>query len=119
MRLRLLLLAAASPLCMTAAQAHAETVISTAVTTPLATATAANGGPDDLSVAAAGSVKPTSGTAVTLNSNNRLTVEGAVAIQNADNATAVLIQGGRIKMRSPPKVLTGNFRPSQLSFFLS
>ena len=28
-------------------------------------------------------------------------------------------QGGRIKMRSPPKVLTGNFRPSQLSFFLS
>ena len=28
-------------------------------------------------------------------------------------------QGGRIKMRSPPKVLAGNFRPSQLSFFLS
>ena len=95
MRLRLLLLAAASPLCMTAAKAHAETVITTAVTTPLATATAANGGPDDLRVAATGSVKSTSGTAVTLNSNNRLTVEGAVAIQNADNATAVLVQGGR------------------------
>ena len=31
----------------------------------------------------------------------------------------LLYQGGRIKMRSPPKVLTGNFRPSQLSFFLS
>ena len=31
----------------------------------------------------------------------------------------VPLQGGRIKMRSPPKVLTGNFRPSQLSFFLS
>ena len=30
-----------------------------------------------------------------------------------------VLQGGRIKMRSPPKVLTGNFRPSQLSFFLS
>ena len=30
-----------------------------------------------------------------------------------------ITQGGRIKMRSPPKVLTGNFRPSQLSFFLS
>ena len=29
------------------------------------------------------------------------------------------VQGGRIKMRSSPKVLTGNFRPSQLSFFLS
>lgn len=95
MRLRLLLLAAASPLCMTAAQASAETVISAAVTTPLATATAANGGPDDLRVAAAGSVKPTGGAAVTLNSNNKLTVEGAVALQNADNAAAVLIQGGR------------------------
>ena len=28
-------------------------------------------------------------------------------------------QGGRIKMRSPPKVLTGSFHPSQLSSFLS
>ena len=34
-------------------------------------------------------------------------------------AHAFRYQGGRIKMRSPPKVLTGNFRPSQLSFFLS
>ena len=34
-------------------------------------------------------------------------------------AKAQTKQGGRIKMRSPPKVLTGNFRPSQLSFFLS
>ena len=32
---------------------------------------------------------------------------------------SITCQGGRIKMRSPPKVLTGNFRPSQLSFFLS
>ena len=36
-----------------------------------------------------------------------------------ENAKTVKVQGGRIKMRSPPKVLTGNFRPSQLSFFLS
>ena len=36
-----------------------------------------------------------------------------------DEVRPVRIQGGRIKMRSPPKVLTGNFRPSQLSFFLS
>ena len=34
-------------------------------------------------------------------------------------AQQLLAQGGRIKMRSPPKVLTGNFRPSQLSSFLS
>ena len=35
------------------------------------------------------------------------------------NPYFMMTQGGRIKMRSPPKVLTGNFRPSQLSFFLS
>ena len=38
---------------------------------------------------------------------------------DAMSMTIYLDQGGRIKMRSPPKVLTGNFRPSQLSFFLS
>ena len=36
-----------------------------------------------------------------------------------DNVVSLPNQGGRIKMRSPPKVLTGNFRPSQLSSFLS
>ena len=41
-----------------------------------------------------------------------------VGIRWKDNAL-IRGQGGRIKMRSPPKVLTGNFRPSQLSFFLS
>ena len=37
----------------------------------------------------------------------------------AKEGKLITYQGGRIKMRSPPKVLTGNFRPSQLSFFLS
>ena len=37
----------------------------------------------------------------------------------AEHVRKGAMQGGRIKMRSPPKVLTGNFRPSQLSFFLS
>ena len=38
---------------------------------------------------------------------------------SSEHKFGTLEQGGRIKMRSPPKVLTGNFRPSQLSFFLS
>ena len=38
---------------------------------------------------------------------------------NFDASALKELQGGRIKMRSPPKVLTGNFRPSQLSSFLS
>lgn len=95
MQLRLLLLAAASPLCLTATGAHAETVISTAVTTPLATATAASGSRDDLRVTTAGSVKLTGGTAVTLNSDNKVTVEGALAIQDANNAVGIAVQGGR------------------------
>lgn len=95
MRLRLLLLVAASPLCLTATDARAETVISTTVTTPLATATAANGAADDLRVAASGSVKLTGGTAVTLNSDNKVTVEGTLAIQDANNAVGIAVQGGR------------------------
>ena len=46
------------------------------------------------------------------------TLHPLVSIAHVEN-TAPIQQGGRIKMRSPPKVLTGNFRPSQLSFFLS
>ena len=40
-------------------------------------------------------------------------------MQGSNYNDARKLQGGRIKMRSPPKVLTGNFRPSQLSSFLS
>ncbi|WP_304177578.1 autotransporter domain-containing protein, partial [Phenylobacterium aquaticum] len=95
MQLRRLLLVAASPLCLTVTGAHAETAISTAVTTPLATATAAGGSADDLRVTASGSVKPAGGTAVTLNSDNKVTVEGAIAIQDANAATGIAVQGGR------------------------
>jgi len=45
-------------------------------------------------------------------------LDGNFTLSNIEKG-AKLTQGGRIKMRSPPKVLTGNFRPSQLSFFLS
>ncbi|CAN5819281.1 autotransporter outer membrane beta-barrel domain-containing protein [soil metagenome] len=94
MSLRHLLLAAASPLCLMGAPAWAETAIATAVTTPVATATAASGARDDVRVTTAGSIKPTGGAALTLNSNNSVTLEGAIAISDADNATGVAIVGG-------------------------
>ena len=78
MRLRHVLFAAASPLCLLASAAQAETVISTSITTPVATATAANGARDDIKVSSAGVVQPTRGTAITLNSNNNVTNEGAI-----------------------------------------
>lgn len=94
MSLRHLLLAAASPLCLMAAPAWAETAISTAVTTPVATATAASGVRDDVKVTSAGSIKITSGAALTLNSNNNVTHEGVLSISDASNATGLAIVGG-------------------------
>ena len=88
--------AAATPLLWAAAGgAQAETTISTAVTTPVPTATANSGAPDDLTIASGGSVKPTGGTAVTLNSDNNVSIAGTVAIADANGATALLIEGGR------------------------
>jgi hypothetical protein len=87
--------AAAAPLLLVAGVSEAETTISTAVTTPVTTATAASGSPDDLTISSSGSVKPSGGTAVTLNSNNRLAIAGEVTITDANDATAVLIEGGR------------------------
>src|SRR3990167_6228651 len=94
MPLRHVLLAAASPLCLLAGAAHAETVISDARTTPIATATAASGAPDSVKVASGGSVKPTSGAAITLNSNHDVTHEGSIVIQDVDDATGILVLGG-------------------------
>ncbi|MDO8321461.1 MAG: autotransporter domain-containing protein [Phenylobacterium sp.] len=94
MSLRHLLLAAASPLCLVAGPAWAETAISTAVTTPVATATAASGARDDVKVTSAGSIKVTSGAALTLNSNNNVTHEGTISISDASNATGLAIVGG-------------------------
>ncbi len=91
---RHLLLAAASPLCFIAGLAHAETTITTAVTTPIATATAAAGKPDDVNVTSTGTVKPASGTAVTLNSNNKVTVDGAIGFTDVNNAVGIGVVGG-------------------------
>jgi hypothetical protein len=91
---RHLLLAAASPLCFLAGFAHAETDITTAVTTPIATATAAGGAPAGRPRNSTGTVKPASGTAVTLNSNNNVNIDGVVAFSDVNNAVGVGVVGG-------------------------
>src|SRR3954471_21315896 len=68
-----------------AAPANAETVISTAVTTPQTTS--ASG---DIRITSTGSVKPTSGVAVTIDSNNQVTNGGAIAIKGSNNSTGIL-----------------------------
>src|SRR5258705_567651 len=66
--------------------ASAETVVSTAVTTPVLTGTAN----DDLRISSTGSVKPATGAAVTINSNDSVKNEGAIAITGANGSTGIL-----------------------------
>jgi len=69
-----------------AGSASAETVISTAITTPVLTGTAG----DDIRISSTGSIKPTSGAAVTINSNDSVKNEGTLAIKGANGATGIL-----------------------------
>ena len=72
------------------AHAGAETVVSTAVTTPVLTST----GNDDVRISSTGSVKPTSGAAVTIDSNDSVKNEGTIQITGANNATGILANPG-------------------------
>ncbi|MBO9519258.1 MAG: autotransporter domain-containing protein [Porphyrobacter sp.] len=76
-----------------AAPAAAET-ISTAVTQPVRTSTVKNGAADSITIATAGSVKPTSGTAVTMDSNHAVTNQGTIAISNANGSIGILAAAG-------------------------
>ena len=72
------------------AYAGAETVISTAVTTPVLTST----GGDDVRISSTGSVKPASGAAVTIDSNDSVKNEGTIQITGANNSTGILANTG-------------------------
>jgi hypothetical protein len=83
-----LLAAAATP-------ARAEVVIGTTVTSPVRTATAAaNGTADDVRITSAGTVRPASGNAVTIDSNDNVTNEGTIQVTGANNATGILAAPG-------------------------
>lgn len=95
MRKRLMAAAAMAPLLIGFQVARAQTLtISSDTSTPVATATAVNGGPGDIVQNTGTTFTIKSATpAYTLNSNNNVTVNGTVNAQNIDNATAILIQG--------------------------
>lgn len=74
--------------------AHADPLtVSTAVTTPVATATAANNSAGDVTIAAGGSVTVASGAAITINSPNIVTNAGAISNTGTTSAIGVLITG--------------------------
>ena len=72
-----------------AAPALAQTTITTSTTAPLVTSAAG-----DVTINAGGAIKPASGVAVTIDSNNALNNTGVIQFQNIDNVTGVLIKGG-------------------------
>ncbi|MFT5329964.1 MAG: hypothetical protein ACI9TB_001111 [Parasphingorhabdus sp.] len=92
--MRKYLLGSTCLLAVVSVPALAETKIETATTSPVHTATIKSGTADDIRITSAGSVKPTSGTAVIIDSNNKLTNEGTIEINNANNATGVLANAG-------------------------
>ena len=85
-----------APLVLIAAgQAHAQLTISTAINTPVATATAVNNAPADINIVSGGSVGITSpGVAVTINSSNSVTNGGEIGFTAVDNAIGIQVQGG-------------------------
>ncbi|HEY5107523.1 MAG TPA: autotransporter outer membrane beta-barrel domain-containing protein [Caulobacteraceae bacterium] len=82
---------AAAPLLIAiASQASAATQITSSTSTPVATATAG-----DVTITAGGSINPTaSGAAVTVNSSNSVTNQGAITFKDVSNAVGILVDGG-------------------------
>ncbi len=92
--MRKTLLASTCLAAMTAAPVHAETTIGTATTTPVRTSTVNAGAADDIRIGKDGSIKPTGGTAVTIDSNHKVANEGTIAIGDADDATGIFAGAG-------------------------
>ncbi|ACL93757.2 autotransporter outer membrane beta-barrel domain-containing protein [Caulobacter vibrioides] len=87
---------AAAPLLAMGFAASAETPVSNARTTPIATSTATGTAADDIRITADGSIKPTTaGAIVTIDSNHKVTNLGTLSTTGVNNGVGVLIIGGR------------------------
>jgi len=91
---RLLLTSSATLALVAAASASAQTVIDTKRTTSVNTATIKAGSADSVSITAAGSVVPTNGTAVTIDSTNSVANAGTIQVTDANAATGILAKAG-------------------------
>ncbi len=88
-----LLLASSATLAIASA-ASAQTVVDTKRTTVVRTSTVKNGGADNVSIVAAGSVVPTGGTAVTIDSNNAVSNAGTIQVTDSNGASGISAQAG-------------------------
>lgn len=87
---RLLAFTCLTPLFVNATALRSETLVDTKRTSPITTATAKNGGRDDLRITGTGSLELTSGTAVTLDSANSVRNEGTIVFKDASDVTGIL-----------------------------
>lgn len=96
------------------AQAWADTTIATATTTPVRTSTVANGAADTIVISSAGSITLPSGAAVTVDSNHGASNAGGITINDADNATGILVGSGLTGAiaNSGTITLTENYTPT-------
>lgn len=93
--MRKILLASTSLAAMMAVPAAAETVIGNALTTPIHTSTVKGGtAPDDVKLASSGSIKPPSGTAITIDTDHKVINEGTIEFSNVDGATGISANAG-------------------------
>ncbi|MDE2486058.1 MAG: autotransporter domain-containing protein [Alphaproteobacteria bacterium] len=77
-----------------AADAFADTTISSSTSAPIQTSTANNGAPDNLVINSSATLTPPGGAAVTVDSDNTVSNSGTIKIQDHDNATGILVLGG-------------------------
>lgn len=97
MRIRFFATASLAPLLLLAVEARAETVITDTRTTPIATATANNGAPDDILVDGSeeGEIEvTTAGAIITVNSDNTVENTGTLTSEDVSDSTGILVQGG-------------------------
>lgn len=91
---RLFAAAAFAPLCFAAVEAQAQTTVSDARTTPLATSTTGN-----LEITSSGSVEvKTGGPAITVDSDNTVKATGGISVRDSTNGVGILVTtpaGGR------------------------
>lgn len=93
--MKLILSAATALPLVLASAAYAETKISTASTTPVATSTAANGARDDVTIEKVGSIKlGQAGVAVTFDSSNKVRNDGSILFEDKNDSTGVLLANG-------------------------
>ncbi len=89
-------LLAGTALAALAAPLAAQTVINTPRTTPVRTSQLDNGQGADLKIGTDGAITLSTGTAVTVDSDNDVTNDGKITITGADGATGIAVTGPRV-----------------------